>query len=162
MPHPWRASPTPAGIFYAQGVKANVLFLQRKPASETPWTKTIWFYDLRTNKHFTLKQNRLTRKDLDEFVELYRAGARHKRKPTWSEDAPEGRWRSYTHQEVIARDKASLDLFWLRDESLEDSANLPDPHILAAEIADDLESALAQMRDILGDLEERVDGHQET
>lgn len=146
----------PTGIFYAQGVKANVLFFERKPASETPWTKQIWFYDLRTNQHFTLKQHRMTRKDLDEFVELYRPGARQKRQPTWSEETPEGRWRAYSYEEVIARDKASLDIFWLRDESLEDSANLPDPHILAAEIADDLESALEQMRDILGDLEQRV------
>src|SRR5690606_34697471 len=127
----------PTGIFYANGVKANVLFFERKPASETPWTKTIWFYDLRTNKHFTLKQNRLTRAALDEFVELYNADDRHDRKPTWSEKKnPEGRWRAYSYDEVIARDKASLDIFWLRDESLEDSANLPDPHILAAEIAD--------------------------
>jgi type I restriction enzyme M protein len=146
----------PTGIFYAQGVKANVLFFERKPASETPWTKQVWFYDLRTNQHFTLKQHRMTRKDLDEFVELYKPGARHEREPTWSEDSPDGRWRAYTYDEIVARDKASLDIFWLRDESLEDSANLPDPHILAAEIADDLESALEQMRDILGDLEERV------
>ena len=146
----------PTGIFYAQGVKANVLFFERKPASETPWTKKVWFYDLRTNRHFTLKQNRLSRNDLDEFVELYKPGARHDRKPTWSDKNPDGRWRTYTFEEIVARDKASLDIFWLRDESLEDSANLPDPHILAAEIADDLESALEQMRDILGDLEERV------
>ena len=147
----------PTGIFYAQGVKANVLFFERKPAREKPWTSEVWFYDMRTNRHFTLKQNRMTRKDLDEFVDLYKAGARHERKATWSEDNPDGRWRNYTHDSIVARDKASLDIFWPRDESLEDSANLPDPHILAAEIADDLESALDQIRDILGDLEERVD-----
>jgi type I restriction enzyme M protein len=116
----------------------------------------VWFYDLRTNKHFTLKQNRMTRKDLDEFVECYRPGDRHNRTATWSEENPEGRWHSYSYDEIINRDKASLDIFWLRDESLEDSANLPDPHILAGEIAEDLESALEQIRDILGDLEERV------
>lgn len=59
---------------------------------------------------------------------------------------------------IAARDKCSLDLFWLRDESLEDSASLPDPHILAQEIADDLRSALGQIEDILGDLEQRVGG----
>ena len=146
----------PTDIFYAQGVKANVLFFDRKPASATPWTKEVWFYDLRTNKHFTLKQNRMTRRDLTEFGECYCPGSRHKRTATWSEDTPEGRWRSYTYDEIINRDKASLDIFWLRDESLEDSANLPAPHILAAEIAEDLESALEQIKDILGDLEERV------
>jgi type I restriction enzyme M protein len=146
----------PTGVFYAQGVKANVMFFDRKPASEKPWTNEVWFYDLRTNKHFTLKERRMTRRDLDEFVECYQPGDRHNRSATWSEDNPDGRWRCYTHDEIINRDKASLDIFWLRDESLEDSANLPDPHILAAEIAEDLESALDQIRDILGDLEERV------
>ena len=148
----------PTGIFYAQGVKANVVFFNRKPASEKPWTTKVWFYDLRTNKHFTLKQGRLTRRDLDEFVECYRPGDRQNRTATWSEDNPEGRWRCYSYDEIINRDKASLDIFWLRDESLEDSANLPDPHILASEIAEDLESALDQIKDILGDLEERVSG----
>ena len=148
----------PTGIFYAQGVKANVLFFDRRPARETPWTREVWFYDLRTNKHFTLKQNRLTRADLDEFVECYRPGDRHNRTPLWSEKNPDGRWRRYTHDEIVNRDKASLDIFWLRDDSLEDSNSLPDPHILAAEIAEDLEAALDQIKDILGDLETRVDG----
>ncbi len=76
---------------------------------------------------------------------------------TWSEATPEGRWRPYTYDEILSRDKVSLDIFWLRDESLEDSANLPDPHLLAQEIADDLRSALAQIEDVLGDLEQRVD-----
>ena len=113
-------------------------------------------YDLRTNKHFTLKTKRLTRADLDEFVECYRPTDRHQRKAAWSEAAPEGRWRSYTYDELLARDKVSLDLFWLRDEGLEDSASLPEPHLLAQEIADDLRSALAQIEDVLGDLEQRV------
>ena len=121
----------PTGIFYAQGVKANVLFFDRKPASETPWTKTLWIYDLRTNKHFTLKTNSLRREDLDEFVECYRPGDRHNREATWSEENADGRWRAYDYEELVGRDKASLDIFWLRDESLEDSASLPDPHILA-------------------------------
>jgi type I restriction enzyme M protein len=146
----------PTGIFYAQGVKANVIFFDRRPGSPTPWTRTVWYYDLRTNKHFTLKQNRMTRADLDEFVECYRPGDRHNRTPTWSEDNPDGRWRAYTYDELVHRDKASLDIFWLRDESLEDSANLPEPHILAAEIAEDLRAALAQIEDILGDLESRA------
>lgn len=146
----------PTGLFYAQGVKANVIFFDRKPASETPWTKNVWYYDLRTNKHFTLKTNRLKREDLDEFVDCYCPDNRNSREEIWSEANSDGRWRCYGYDEVIARDKASLDIFWLRDESLEDSANLPDPHILASEIAEDLESALEQIQDILGDLEERV------
>jgi len=146
----------PTGIFYAQGVKANVIFFERRPASENPWTREVWYYDLRTNRHFTLKTMRLTRADLDEFVECYRPDDRHNRTPTWSEHTPEGRWRCYTYEDIINRDKASLDIFWLRDESLEDSANLPDPHIIAQEIADDLRSALEQIEDVLGDLEERA------
>jgi type I restriction enzyme M protein len=147
----------PTGIFYAQGVKANVLFFERKPASEAPWTKRVWFYDLRTNKHFTLKQNRLSRAELDEFVTAYCPNDRSQRKNTWTaEQFPSGRFRSYRYAEIIARDKASLDIFWLRDESLEDSANLPDPHILAAEIADDLRTSLEQIEDILGDLQARA------
>lgn len=146
----------PTGLFYAQGVKANVLFFDRKPGAKEVWTKTLWVYDLRTNKHFTLKTSKMTRKDLDEFVECYKPENRGLRKATWSEDTPDGRWRSYSYEEIIARDKVSLDLSWLRDESLEDSANLPDPNILAHEIADDLRSALAQIEDILGDLEQRT------
>jgi type I restriction enzyme M protein len=146
----------PTGIFYAQGVKANVLFFDRKPGSEKPWTKTVWVYDLRTNVHFTLKTNRMTRADLDEFVACYQPENRQKRKATWSEKTPEGRWRPYSLDEILARDKVSLDLFWLRDESLEDSANLPDPHILAEEIADDLRSALGQIESVLGDLQARA------
>jgi type I restriction enzyme M protein len=123
---------------------------------EKPWTRTLWVYDLRTNKHFTLKENPLRRADLDEFVASYKPGERHKRKPTWSEKTPDGRWRSYPYEEIVARDKASLDLFWLRDESLEDSANLPEPHVLAEEIAEDLRSALEQIEDVLGDLRKRA------
>src|SRR5208283_4484416 len=100
----------PTGIFYAQGVKANVLFFDRKPARETAWTTKVWFYDLRTNHHFTLKQSRLSREDLDEFVKVYNPENRHERKPTWSEKKPkpEGRWRAYTYDEIVARDKGSL------------------------------------------------------
>ncbi len=146
----------PTGIFYAQGVKANVLFFDRKPGAPEPWTKQIWVYDLRTNKHFTLKTRRMIRADLNEFVECDRPAERHHRTPTWSDATPDGRWRAYSYDEILARDKVSLDLFWLRDESLEDSAGLPDPHLLAQEIADDLRSALAQIEDVVGDLEQRV------
>lgn len=144
----------PTGIFYAQGVKANVLFFDRKPASETHWTKTLWIYDFRTNKHFTLKTNPLKRSDLDEFVECFHAENRHERRPTWSEENPGGRWRPFSYEELLQRDKLNLDIFWLRDESLEDSANLPDPSVIAAEIAEDLRSALDQFSEIQADLGE--------
>ena len=108
----------PTGLFYAQGVKANVLFFDRKPAVEKPWTTKLWIYDLRTNKHFTLKEDPLKRSDLDEFVACYNPKNRHKRKPMWSESNPQGRWRDYPYEELIKRDKLNLDIFWLKDESL--------------------------------------------
>ena len=144
----------PTGIFYAQGVKANVLFLDAKPAQEKPWTTKLWVYDLRTNMHFTLKQNTLKRSDLDEFVECYKPGERHKRRPKWGEKNPEGRWRAFEYDELVKRDKVNLDLFWLRDKSLEDSEDLPDPDVLAQEIADDLQTALDQFSAIAGELRE--------
>ena len=144
----------PTGIFYAQGVKANVLFFDRKPASETPWTKTLWIYDLRTNINFTLKQNPLARADLDEFVACFNPQNRHQRIATWSEDNPIGRWRAFMYDELLARDKVNLDIFWLRDESLEDTANLPNPDILAAEIVEDLQAALEQFSEIAEDVGE--------
>jgi type I restriction enzyme M protein len=144
----------PTGLFYAQGVKANVIFFDRKPASETPWTKKLWIYDLRTNMHFTLKTNPLKRSDLDEFVELYNPANRQQRTATWTEDNPNGRWRCYDYEDLLARDKASLDIFWLKDDSLEDSDNLPEPGVIAAEIVQDLEAALEQFRLIAEDLGE--------
>jgi type I restriction enzyme M protein len=158
----------PTGIFYAQGVKANVLFFDRKPASPDPWTRRLWVYDLRTNQHFTLKTNPLRRSDLAEFESLYapsggggegggsggrgRDGSRAGRQATWSEANPEGRWRAYDYAELVARDKCSLDLFWLRDESLLDAENLPAPEEIAAEIAEDLRGALEQIEEILADV----------
>ena len=127
----------PTGVFYAQGVKANVLFFDRKPARGTPWTKELWIYDLRTNQHFTLKQNPLRREHLDEFVDLYKPEARHER-----EDGE--RFKRFTYEELLARDKVNLDITWLRDESLEDVDNLPPPEVIAQEIVEDLEAALAE------------------
>jgi type I restriction enzyme M protein len=138
----------PTGIFYAQGVKANVLFFDKRPGAETQWTKALWIYDLRTNKHFTLKTSPLKREDLDDFVACYKPANRHQRKPTWSEAAPEGRWRRYTYDEIVARDKASLDIFWLKDESLTDSADLPDPDVIATEIVEELRGALDEFEQL--------------
>ena len=161
----------PTGIFYAQGVKANVLFFDRKPAQEKPWTQKLWIYDLRTNLHFTLKENTLKRSDLDDFVACYfgcsggvspsacsgavpattksavadRRYNRHNRVET-------ERFKSFTYDELLKRDKVNLDIFWLKDEALEESANLPAPEIIAQEITDDLEAALEQFATIAEDL----------
>ena len=146
----------PTGIFYAQGVKANVLFFDRRTGGEIASTEKLWIYDLRTNLNFTLKTNTLDRADLDDFVKCYHPENRHERTETWSAENPEGRWRVFAYDELVARDKVNLDIFWLRDESLEDSANLPDPDILAAEIIEDLKSALEQFEGIALDLGEDV------
>lgn len=145
----------PTGVFYAQGVKANVLFFDNHPASDKPWTKEIWYYDLRTNKHFTLKKNQLQYEDLQEFIECYNPQNRYSRKETWSEANPEGRWRKYGYEEILARDKTSLDIFWLKDDSLADLDNLPDPDVLALEIVENLESVLESFRGLAGELNGR-------
>ena len=129
----------PTGIFYAQGVKANVLFFRRRPGAEHAWTRELWVYDLRTNKHFTRKQNPLRRADLDDFVACYRHGGLHRREES-------ERFKRFSYGELLARDKVSLDLFWLRDDSLTDADDLPPPAVLAAEIAEDLQAALEEIQ----------------
>ena len=135
----------PTGIFYAQGVKANVLFFDRKPAQERPWTRKLWIYDLRTNQHFTLKERTLKRSDLDEFVACFNTKDRTSRKES-------ERFKSFTYEELAKRDKVNLDIFWLKDEALEESANLPAPEVIAADITADLEAALEQFAAIAEDL----------
>lgn len=142
----------PTGIFYAHGVKANVLFFDNKLASKEVQTKEVWFYDYRTNIHHTLKKKPMITADLEEFVKLYNPGNRHKRKETWSEDNPDGRWRKYSYEEITARDKTNLDIFWLRDKSLTDLDNLPDPDVLANEIIENLESGLGSFKEIMDTL----------
>lgn len=145
----------PVGIVYGHGVEADVLFFfERKPGGGKRWTKRLWVYDHRTNIHRTLKTKGMVRADLDDFVTCYRPADRHKRKPTCHETkTSEGRWRAFT---CAGRDKFKVDLFLLLDESLQDSADLPDPEVLAQEIAAELRSALAETEEIFGDLEERV------
>jgi type I restriction enzyme M protein len=138
----------PTGVFYAPGVKANVLFFDRKPASEIPWTEKFWIYDLRTNQHFTLKTNPLGQDDLKDFMRCYNPKNRHDREET-------ERFRAFSYDDLMQRDKVNLDIFWLKDESLEDSENLPDPGVLAMDIVENLETALEQFRGILDDLEEK-------
>ncbi len=141
----------PTGIFYANGVKANVLFFDNRVASPTPWTKEIWFYDYRTNVHHTLKKKPLRYDDLKEFVACYNPLNRHERKESWDAATnPEGRWRKFTREQIVARDKSSLDIFWLKDKSLADLDNLPEPDDLAAEIIENVEAGLNSFRSIVG------------
>ena len=135
----------PTGIFYAGGVKANVLFFDKKPAAEVPWTRELWIYDFRTNKHFTMKTNPLREEHLEEFVEAYRPGARNER-------VESERFRRFSYDELIARDKINLDITWLKDDSLEDPDSLPEPAVLIAEIHDEMKAIMRQFADIAAGL----------
>jgi len=145
----------PTGVFYKQGVKANVLFFDNKPAAKSPWTKEVWYYDFRTNIHFTLKKNPMRKDDLQDFIQCYSPQNRSKRQSVWSETNPEGRWRKFTYEELIARDKTSLDIFWLKDNSLTDLDNLPDPDVLATEIVENLAAGLENFKAIAATLTQR-------
>ena len=142
----------PTGIFYKPGVKANVLFYDKRPASPDCQTKEVWIYDLRTNKHFTLKKSPMTFEDLQEFIECYNPQNRHDRKETWSESNPDGRFRRFTIDEILARDKTSLDIFWIKDRSLADLDNLPSPDELATDIMESLQSALESFQQLTAKL----------
>jgi type I restriction enzyme M protein len=131
----------PTGIFYKQGVKANVLFFDKKPPSEEASTKELWIYDLRTNKRFTLKERPMVRADLDDFVTSYKPGRRHER-------AESERFKRYPLDALLARDKINLDIFWLKDDSLDDPALLPPPDEVAAEVVESLELALDKFRNV--------------
>lgn len=145
----------PTGVFYKQGVKANVLFFDNKPAAKDPWTKEVWYYDFRTNIHFTLKKNPMRKDDLQDFTACYHPQNRFQREETWSDTNPEGRWRKFTYDELIARDKTSLDIFWLKDNSLTDLDNLPDPDVLATEIVENLAAGLENFKAIAATLNQR-------
>lgn len=143
----------PTGIFYANGVKANVLFFDNHAASKESWTKEVWFYDYRTNIHHTQKKKPLRYVDLKEFIDCYNPLDRHKRKEIWSEDKnPEGRWRKFSYEQIVARDKTSLDIFWLKDKSLADLDNLPEPEVLAEEIVQNIEAALNSFKEVAAGL----------
>lgn len=135
----------PTGIFYAQGVKANVVFFDNAPKDGRVHTKGVWFYDLRTNRHFTLKTRTLKLDDLQDFIACYHPENRHERKET-------ERFKYYRYKDLIARDKASLDIFWLKDESLDNLDDLPPPDVLQLEIIEHLEAALLAFRDVAASL----------
>ncbi len=142
----------PTGIFYKPGVKANVIFFDKRPASAETQTKTVWIYDFRTNIHFTLKKKPLTYADLQDFIRCYHPENRHERTETWSENNPDGRWRKFSIDEIFARDKTSLDIFWIKDKSLADLDNLPSPDVLADEIIENLQSALESFQELKAQL----------
>lgn len=144
----------PTGIFYAQGVKSNVLFLEKKKNSKNDKSNHIWFYDYRTNIHHTPKNNPLRYEDLKDFVKCYNPKDLKRRKETWNEENTEGRWKKYTYEEITSRDKTNLDIFWLKDDSVIDLENLPDSNVLIHDIIDNMESALESlkiMRDVIDD-----------
>lgn len=138
----------PTGIFYKPGVKANVIFFDKRPASPEMQTKEVWIYDFRTNIHFTLKQHPMTETDLEDFVKCYNPENRYERSETWSEDNPEGRFRKYSIDNILKRDKLSLDIFWIKDKSLADLDNLPPVDELADEIIENLQSALESFKEL--------------
>ena len=142
----------PTGIFYKPGVKANVLFFDKRPASPQMQTKDIWIYDFRTNVHFTLKQHPMTDVDLEDFIFCYHPENRHERTETWSPENPDGRWRRFSAEEILKRDKTSLDIFWIKDKSLADLDNLPDPDELASDIIENLQNALESFQELMGQL----------
>ncbi len=131
----------PTGIWYSPGVKANVLFFDKKAASREVQTQELWVYDYRTNVHKTLKTKKLVASDLDDFVKCYR-----ERKET-------ERFRRFTYDDLFARDKLNMDIFWLKDDSLEDIDSLPEPDVIASEIVENLEAALEQFRSVADELQ---------
>jgi len=138
----------PTGIFYAQGVNANVLFFNTKKEATKPTTKEIWFYDYRTNVHHTPKKNPLTYESLHDFVTCYNPKDISERKETWSEKNKTGRWRKYSYDEIISRDKSNLNVFWLKDDNLIDLENLPEPDDLINDIIENIESVLINFKTI--------------
>ena len=140
----------PTGIFYAQGVKANVVFFDSAPLDGRVHTQGVWFCDLRTNQRFTLKTRSLKYEDLADFITCYHPENRRERVAT-------ERFRYVSYDELIARDKTSLDIFWLKDESLDSLDDLPPPAVLQQEIVDHLEAALAAFRDVAAALPREVE-----
>ncbi len=115
-------------------------------------TREVWIYDMRTNMHFTLKKNPMTGADLVDFIQCYNPENRHQRTETWSETNPDGRWRRFSVDEILTRDKLSLDIFWIKDKSLADLDNLPNPDELAQDIIENLQSALESFQELMAQL----------
>lgn len=123
-----------------------MLFFDNNPASRDLWAKEIWIYDYRTNIHYTLKKKQMKLEDLQDFFTCYSASNRNDRMEIWSEENPEGSWKKFTYEEIIARDKINLDIFWPKDKSLAGLDNFADPDILANEIIENIEAGLGSFK----------------
>lgn len=145
----------PTGLFYAQGVKANVLFFEKKPSSEQKQTKEVWIYDYRTNIKHTLKQNPLTEQHLQDFVDCYRPNDRYHRIETYNaETNPEGRWRKFTYDEIVARDKTSLDISWIKADTNDSDASLSELLDTIKEKSNKIANAVNELQALLANIEE--------
>lgn len=143
----------PTGIFYAQGVKTNVLFFERG-RTDSGNTTEVWIYDLRSNMQSFGKTNPLLRKHFDEFVDCYCAGHMQDRKEIYSPDNPEGRWRKYRYEDILERDKTSLDITWIRSGEAVDDRTLAELIKEIEEKALNISHAVTALKDLIGDLEE--------
>ena len=143
----------PTGIFYAQGVKTNVLFISRGK-SDKGNTKEIWFYDLRSDMPSFGKTNPLKESHFDEFVDCYKGGKLEERTPTYSEENPNGRWRKYTIDEIMARDKTSLDITWMRGAATGEDYTLSELLEQIKEKSANIAQAVAALEELIGEVDE--------
>ena len=139
----------PTGIFYANGVKANVLFFEKGRKTEY-----VWFYDYRTDIKHTLATNPIRRYHLDDFVECYKAQSRSQRIETYSEENTNGRWRKYSYNEIIARDKTSLDITWIRNSDDSDDYTLTQLMAIIEDKSINIQTAVLKLKDIISKIEE--------
>ena len=143
----------PTGIFYAQGVKTNVLFFTRG-AHDTGNTREIWFYDLRSDMPSFGKTNPLKESYFDEFVTCYAGGDLSARHETWSVDNPNGRWRRYTYEEILARDKTSLDITWMKSSTGTDDYTLAELLEQIKTKSANIAKAVAALEELIGEVDE--------
>ena len=144
----------PTGIFYAQGVKANVIFFDNRVASPINQTKEVWIYDYRTGIHHTLKKSPLRDADLDDFVTCFSPGNRHKRRETYSSENPNGRWRRFTYDEIVARDKTSLDITWIKSTDNTDDFTLGELLELIKYKSEAIAVAVDNLEALIGEVDE--------
>ena len=143
----------PTGIFYAQGVKTNVLFFTRGKTDKHN-TKEVWIYDLRNDMPSFGKTNLLKSEHFDDFVECYADGDLSTRKETYSEDNPNGRWRKFTIEDILARDKTSLDITWMKADSGTDDYTLAELLDMIKEKSNNIAKAVAELEALIGEVEE--------
>jgi type I restriction enzyme M protein len=145
----------PTGIFYAQGVKANVIFFDNCAAAPAHQTKEVWIYDYRTGVHHTLKKNPLRESDLDDFVTCFNPDNRHRRAETYSAENSGGRWRRFSYDEIIARDKTSLDITWLKSGDSPTDCTLGELLDLIEEKSATIVTAVDKLESLIGDIERK-------